>query len=660
MKQTIRMIEQTISSERMLSVIRSLSAYHRLQASEAYRDAAKECRELLRGYGIPAEILSYPAVYGRRYMSQSAFREWNCAGARCRMVTPEDRVLADFGADPIGVFQKSFPCDYRDRPLDVVLLDKGSGPDAYKDLSLRGKAVFIRDDFNAYLDWAIRKGGAVGFLSDYVVENEGARTRREMWNARKYTSFWWTKEEDVKPFGFVLSPEEGERLAAQCRAVSAAHEADPSKPAFPQITCFVDAEFRDGTFENVSAFLPGETEEEVWILAHLCHPKPSANDNLSGVSAAAEAMKAIRDLTESGRLPTPKRGIRLLLVPEFTGTFAYIESQGDLRRVKAAVNLDMVGGKQELGYGPLTLSDVPDALPSFSGALGSLILEELRRDVPGFSPAYRLPLFNSAECGFVSGSDNFILSDPSVGIPTLMLSQWPDKFYHTNGDTPDVISPLLMKKASAFAASYAWFFAQLSLQDVRLVSTELLSRLQRRFVSVTARSDLSSPQQARALAFYTDVFSSSAETLIGFFDGTEKSACEKTVRALQSAMKRLRDGNLAFTEDKLPEEEAAIPGNAPIPVRLYRGPCGALDDYADTEEKREALRRYQTEGRPKLTDSALMELLIQYHIDGRHSVAEIAERVAYAVAGSDKDATETYIAMLVALGLCAWKEDVPQ
>ena len=175
MRQTIETIQNEISQERLLSVIGRLSAYHRMQASRGYRAAAGACIDLLKSSGIDAELLEYPANYGLTTMTQELFQAWDCNAAWCRLVAPHDEMLADYSAQPIAVFQKSYPCDYRDRPLDIVLLDKGSDPAAYEGLDLAGKIIFVRDDFNAYLDWAVRKGGAVGIISDYVVAAEGAQ-----------------------------------------------------------------------------------------------------------------------------------------------------------------------------------------------------------------------------------------------------------------------------------------------------------------------------------------------------------------------------------------------------------------------------------------------------------------------------------------------------
>ena len=39
------------------------------------------------------------------------------------------------------------------------------------------------------------------------------------------------------------------------------------------------------------------------------------------------------------------------------------------------------------------------------------------------------------------GSDHALWLDPSVGVPCPMLIQWPDRYYHTDHDTPDRCDP---------------------------------------------------------------------------------------------------------------------------------------------------------------------------------------------------------------------------
>jgi len=63
---------------------------------------------------------------------------------------------------------------------------------------------------------------------------------------------------------------------------------------------------------------------EVLVVAHLCHPQPSANDNASGAAAALEAARVLQTLIAGGHLPPPRRSIRFLWLPEFTGSQAYL------------------------------------------------------------------------------------------------------------------------------------------------------------------------------------------------------------------------------------------------------------------------------------------------------------------------------------------------
>lgn len=744
----LNLIKQEISGERMLETVTELSAFHRMQASSGYRAAAERIADRLRGDGIDAEIRSYPAVYGRRYLTQKSFEAWDCARAWCRLTLPEEWLLADTDIDALSVFQKSYSCDYRRNPIDIVLMDKGNEMESYRDVDINGKLLFIRDDFTPYLGWALREGGAAGLISDYVVENEGCRTRKEMRFVRKYTTFWWTEEETTtaRPFGFVLSPAEGERLAAICREMAAAHKANAALPAYPQANCFVDAGFHKGNYENVEAFLPGKTEAEIWITAHLCHPKPSANDNLSGVAAAVEAMMALRRLMARGVLPRPKMGIRLLLVPEFTGLFArlhkdvsgtrnasnVLDGSGTLgefmalglsdaggahgmsrasgssdvnsasgmsgvQHVRAGLNLDMVGGKQALGYGPLTLSGIPGSLPAIAGVTAELIFDALGQEAPAFTEMYRVPMFNRVSKGFVPGSDNFILSDPSIGIPSPMLSQWPDKFYHTSGDCVDVVCPQMLARSSAFAATYAWMLSNLSFAHAEAVTSEVSARLPHRLKEIKQRTDLDDAEKARVFDLCVTTEMMRLCDLLRYFEGAEQARCRDLITGAQAAMAEIAllyktlwgikphqraDLQMQKSEITGSKQEATggtaceggamgtgqasahdrgAPGSEAnpvqhIPVRLYRGPISGLDDWADTDAKRQALAAYRAGEWASLTDAAFMELLAQYAIDGRRMVSEVADMVALDCEGADHAVVCAFIDLLVELGLCVYEE----
>lgn len=115
--------------------------------------------------------------------------------------------MADFDTCATSVMQKSGPYDYSGQPLDIVLMDKGSRKEDYEGVDLEGKLLFLREPFAAYMDWAFTEKGAVGFVTDYLREVPGVRSREDLYDIRNYTSFWWKDwEKEPHIFGFVLTP----------------------------------------------------------------------------------------------------------------------------------------------------------------------------------------------------------------------------------------------------------------------------------------------------------------------------------------------------------------------------------------------------------------------------------------------------------------------
>ena len=109
-----------------------------------------------------------------------------------------------------------------------------------------------------------------------------------------------------------------------------------------------------------------------------------------------EAMNVLKELIESGALPRPRRSIKLLLIPEFTGTYAYLkENEHRLAKIVGGFNMDMVAGRQDGDAGPLIIVDTPDCAHSFSGDLGEAILQVLSKECAFGGNKIFVPLFSS-------------------------------------------------------------------------------------------------------------------------------------------------------------------------------------------------------------------------------------------------------------------------
>ena len=480
---TFETIWQAFSGDAAWQAVADLSRYHRIQASPGYRQAARWLHERLLADGLQAQILSYPADERARFWAWPSFQEWDCTAATLRLIEPEGQagILADFRACPISVIQRSQAFEGE---AGLVLLEDGEKEADYDGLDVAGKVVLSRGDLDRVRELAVETHGAIGILSDAMRAVPPVRPEGDLADVRQYTSFWW-QPGDTRCFGFVLTPSQGRALRRLLK----------KEKATVRVQAQVVSALYDGEFEVVEASIPGEGPspskpgQEVVVVAHLCHPQPSANDNASGAAAALEAARTLQALIDSGALPRPRRTIRFLWLPEMTGTVAYLSGrETELDRIVAGINLDMVGEDQDQTGSTWFIERPPDAAASFTPTL----LAYLRDQIPALKGMADVasnltgmggyPLYRQAESPFSGGSDHYILSDPSVGVPTPMLIQWPDRFYHTSADTPDRTDPRSLARAGALAAAYAYWLATAGAGEATWLGYEMVARFKTQLV----------------------------------------------------------------------------------------------------------------------------------------------------------------------------------
>lgn len=447
---------EAVSEERLFNVVKEVSGFHRIQASPMFREAAEHVLKICERYGLNARILSYEADPSVWHLQSRSFREWSISEGYLDLADPEMR-LSDYSAEPISVIQKSHPIDRRDDPVELVLLDKGNQADEYKDIDLSGRFVFIRGHIREY-DWVYDKG-ALGVVTDFIMETED-RKRSDLYDSVAYTSYWPTFDEgEAEKRGFVLSPRAGDMLADLCRKQ---YENDAS---YLKVRPYINSSFYNGRFEVVEAEIPGKDDKTVYLCAHLCHPKRSCNDNASGVSATIEAMNVIQSLVREGKIEPPLHTIKLTLIPEYTGTFAYLSDHTDYQKGLGAMNLDMVGGRQGRSYGPITLTRTPYQTPSLINEMCLFAMDQASREASSLDND-PVALTNHCTAPHTGGSDHTIYCDPTINIPCCMLGQWPDMNYHTSTDTPDKIDPAVLKFSCLTAVNFAYGLAMLNEEDL--------------------------------------------------------------------------------------------------------------------------------------------------------------------------------------------------
>lgn len=649
MRKQSELLRETIDQKRLFTTVKEVSSYHRIQASTMFREAANHCYNKLQKLGIPSQILSYDADPNVWYLQNKMFMEWDLKDAWLKLEDP-DLLLADAVADPVSVIQKSYPYDFTEG-VEFVYLSKGNNPEAYKDVDLKGKIIFVREAFNGYVDWAIKEKGAIGIVTDFIREVEGARTRNDLYESINYTSFWHTHAKDEpKTFGFVLSPKMGDKLAKIFDKQKADYEKGEKDTPNLRVTGKVDTSLYPGKIEVVEAWLPGETDEEVLISAHLCHPKSSANDNASGVATAIESLRALKHLMDAGKLERNKRTIKIILIPEFTGTYAYLSDDTKYKKCVGAINMDMVGGKQTRAYGPITLTSLPYSTPSFINDLTAVCMDYAGEEAPSID-GNKVPLTNHTIELFTGGSDHTVFSDPTIGVPCCMIGQWPDLNYHTATDTLDVIDSAVLAYSCHIAALYAYTLANLDYKDLKEVQNKAHVLLSKRlsYVVELVNNGYEEEKASKLVNHIEEYYINSVKDYKRVLD-VEDSVLDKEVKLIASTVQQIRDYLELSTPTYKDDDKRVF-------VRDFVGPIHSLSDCADLRlENKDLLKEYKdicdnVMGKCFFAPVYNVESMIVYYIDGKNTVSDIIEKVNCDQLGEYDEIVVKFIELLEAMNM---------
>jgi hypothetical protein len=248
--------------------------------------------------------------------------------------------------------------------------------------------------------------------------------------------------------------------------------------------------------------------EEIILCAHLYegYVKLGANDNISGSAALIEVARTLNELIESGQLPRPKRSIRFIWIPEFQGTIPWaIKHKDILSKTLCNINLDMVGlwlSKSQSMYclhrttmgNPHYLNDVAESFYHYMGATNKAFVATGMGRPDALKPVYsvtgsRDPFYYSINAHY-GASDHEVFSDWGVQAPGVIMITWPDNYYHTSGDRPEICDPTQLHRAIVLAAASAYTIAEAGEEGAAKIASEVASNATKR-MAIKMRHDLS-------------------------------------------------------------------------------------------------------------------------------------------------------------------------
>jgi hypothetical protein len=465
------LVKEELSGSIAKSYVAQISSFHRIQASTMFHEAAEYVKRELLKIGLKdAVIEQFPADGAKKYWTHTSPMGWTVESAELRLLEPEEELLASYADTPQSLHTYSNATPPEGITAELVDVGTGTKPADYDGKDVKGKFVLATGRAKFVHEQSVYKRGAAGVITDAVtLEMPNVRESLDIPDAHAYQSIWPTAEELGKvTFGFSLSKRQGNRLRTLLKR---------GKPV--KLNAKADAHLFPGNLDVVTATIPGSSKpnEEVFLVAHLCHPKPSANDNASGSGLLLEIARTISALIESGRIERQARTLRFLWVPETYGSVSYLYSHEDLpSRLVAGINLDMVGESQELCKSTLNLDRTPDSLPSY---LNDIVFDFMEKSVKEFdkpSPFGSSSTFRYATGAFSGGSDHAEFTDSTVRVPCVMLLQWPDLFYHTSMDTIDKVSEDSLRRVGWIVANAALTLADATFETAFQLASETASK----------------------------------------------------------------------------------------------------------------------------------------------------------------------------------------
>ena len=428
-----------INGQRAWDWVAKISQYNRVQASNGYHDSLETIKEELIDLGYDdIEHFKSPADGETTIWGYQAPYQWEIETGELWILEPEKTKLCDFNDIPVSIITHSIPCNDIVEVIDIGVGDK---KEDYDRDDIKGKIALMSGPIfrcRAYIEESGVKG---------VIYYPDLNRTRDNFDRRIYNGFFTTKDRmDNAKFGFSVSYNQ------------AMHLKDLLKKGPVKVKASIKVEFMEGNLEVLTAPIKGTElpNQEIIIVAHLCHPLSSANDNASGSSGLLELARAYKYMIDKEILEHPKRTIRFVWVPEFNGTVPWMKYHEDkMKNVLVCINLDMIGEHQlKLGQ-PLEVNLTPRSTPSILNEITSLFVKKIADHPKGIAingtktpMSYRIRSYDG-------GSDHVLFIDSYFGIPSLMFGH-NDPNWHSNVDTVEFCDSTELKRAIAMALSISY------------------------------------------------------------------------------------------------------------------------------------------------------------------------------------------------------------
>ncbi len=586
-------VSKEIRSEEEMNFMRQVYASDRYFTFPRFQQTAEYLQKQMQQIGLKdVQIVNAPADGVTQIGFWTMPMAWDVKSARLEILDDSlpaaSRTLADYEKAPSSLGMWSGATPPAGIGAEIVEVKRGQ----VAGMDLRGKFA-LTDENPANIKWLLVKAGALGAINTFT-ENPDLRHGRQWINAWGDDGWAYTKR-STPLLSFSITPNQADLL----RKLLARGPV--------RVKATVDARHYSGSYPYVTAVIPGTGPEEVLTLGHTS--EQGAQDNATGVAATLEALAALNRLIAAGKLPRPKRSIRILSMGEMYGSMHYVQTNRDrIRRTIAAMCVDTPAAGYDLAGTEYSFYMNPHVAKDFTDAF-------LLKIASDYFPRVERPWH---EKPFTTGTDTY-MAEPMVGVPTVWgYSGSGVESHHNSEDTPDRVDWRSLRDITVMDAAFLYFLANAAEPEAIWLAGLSESRGYEQIVnSASALAEHSRPDINGTVAYSVERESQSVLSVLRLVPEDRRTMLRdklvpvlerlKASGAIQSARIRESAGSSLATDP------TADPLAAGIIVKRKRFGTIPLDD----------LPHDQWEGQPSGAWAAVPTIAL-YWCDGHRNLAEVS------------------------------------
>jgi len=384
------LIEREFRPDQMEKMTRHIAAIEKTFCYARFAESAHYCYEQMQAAGLRDLRLTELSADGETaYLDFIMPQAWDATDAELAIIESDGSAtpLLDYRKMPLSLANRCAPT-----PQGGLIAEVITATQLHQANDATGKLVYTEGGHPSSLRAEAAAKGAIGLISDRLPAKDIAPDET-YWINGWCGPGWYQSKQDPSLTCFSISPTMGKRMSERLAQGAV------------RVQARADTRLYDGAIYTVEGLIPGQSEREIVLLAHIYEPFPG--DDAIGAAALIEIARTLTALIARGELPTPRLGIRFLIGMERYGFAEYWQRKEARQRAVLGISMDAIGLSPAMTKDAIEVRFSPASMPFW----GDLLLWEMARKIlAGY------PLASAAG----NLSDDTFFSDSTIGVP----SQW--------------------------------------------------------------------------------------------------------------------------------------------------------------------------------------------------------------------------------------------